>query len=753
MFVVLGRPIGLGGVRRVTLAAVLSAVLFAIPATAVAAAPGWTLQPTTVPAGGDGAVLQSVACPTASFCVAIGNFKDNHDNPAALYATSDGTTWTPERELLPTGALLAGLASVSCSSPTQCVAVGLYLDSTGVGHPLAEHWDGARWTRENVPVAGTGTINGLLGVDCVTSVSCFAVGSTANGPIADHWNGMAWSSQTVVPSSIHGDLNGVSCSSDTSCVAVGSYADAGGHQQPSAALFGGSSWTLHAVPAAHGADTSALNSVSCVGSGDCVAVGNASSGSVQRAFSTAWNGSVWNEHAVPVPAGATSASLNGVSCVSETVCTTVGSYAGTAINTPLADRWDGSSWVLQPVTGPTSPQQVFDAGVSCPTPLFCTAVGTTTDGSGHHVTLAEGWGGPAWASLAIPSPPTMKFAQLFGTSCSSEASCVAVGQYDRSSDGAVVAFGESWDGSSWRILPRVPLPAGAGSATLLGVSCPLLGQCVAVGSYTRLSDSHVLPLIVGWNGRAWTLISWVGDPGAQVSQLEGVWCKSVSTSSCETVGFSIPSTASGVSVPLAEELFDTTVVVEHPPPPPQNTGSALHGVSCDPSLECVAVGNWDQGHGEMPLSYRLDTESNWTRMNNPVAGDGAGEDDLFGVSCLTFTSCIAAGAAQLSNETPLAQSLSTTTWTDISPGAPNHAAFKAVSCRQANACTAVGYRTTSTQTLTLAERWNGTRWSTQSTPSPGTDNILFGTACPTVSTCMAVGTIANTHTPLAEIYS
>ena len=68
-------------------------------------------------------------------------------------------------------------------------------------------------------------------------------------------------------------------------------------------------------------------------------------------------------------------------------------------------------------------------------------------------------------------------------------------------------------------------------------------------------------------------------------------------------------------------------------------------------------------------------------------------------------------------------------------------------------CTAVGYRVTSTQTLTLAERWNGTTWTTQSTPSPSTDNILYGTACPTANTCIAVGTIANTHTPLAEIYS
>ena len=344
----------------------------------------------------------------------------------------------------------------------------------------------------------------------------------------------------------------------------------------------------------------------------------------------------------------------------------------------------------------------------------------------------------------------MKFAQLFGISCPSQASCVAVGQYDRTSNGEVVAFGESWNGTTWRLLAPVPLPSGAGSATLLGISCPMVGQCVAVGSYTREADSRVLPLVVGWNGHAWTSIA-SSDPGTPYSQLDGVSCKSIS--SCEAVGVKVASVSSGLGVPLAEALSGASASVQSVPPPPQNAGSALHGVDCDPSLACVAVGNWDQGHGEMPLSYRLPAGGTWTIMHNPNAGDGAGEDDLFGVSCPSFTSCLAAGALQVSNEMPLAQLLSGTTWSDTSPHSPSQAAFKAISCSMSNACTAVGDRVTSTQTLTLAERWDGSHWLTQSTPSPGTDNVLYGTACPTVNTCLAVGTIASSHTVLAEIYS
>ncbi len=138
----------LGCARYLGRAAVLLVLLLAIPANAAAAVPGWTFQPTTLPLGaGDGAALVSVSCPTSSFCLAVGNFKDSHDTPAALYATSNGTAWRPGSELLPAGALSAGLSSVSCASPSRCVAVGTYVATTGVRHPLAEHWDGSRWSQ------------------------------------------------------------------------------------------------------------------------------------------------------------------------------------------------------------------------------------------------------------------------------------------------------------------------------------------------------------------------------------------------------------------------------------------------------------------------------------------------------------------------------------------------------------------------------------------------------------------------------
>jgi hypothetical protein len=72
---------------------------------------------------------------------------------------------------------------------------------------------------------------------------------------------------------------------------------------------------------------------------------------------------------------------------------------------------------------------------------------------------------------------------------------------------------------------------------------------------------------------------------------------------------------------------------------------------------------------------------------------------------------------------------------------PNPAAggagFNAVSCASPSACTGVG----ASNSGTLAERWNGTRWSLQPTPNPvaAFQITLDSVACPARRFCTAVG--------------
>ena len=77
----------------------------------------------------------------------------------------------------------------------------------------------------------------------------------------------------------------------------------------------------------------------------------------------------------------------------------------------------------------------------------------------------------------------------------------------------------------------------------------------------------------------------------------------------------------------------------------------------------------------------------------------------------------------------------------------------------ATACTAVGYAQDSSGNSTaLAEAWDGSHWSIQSTPAPtgGTDVLFDGVSCTTATACSAVGSYYNSASAavtLAERYS
>jgi hypothetical protein len=70
-------------------------------------------------------------------------------------------------------------------------------------------------------------------------------------------------------------------------------------------------------------------------------------------------------------------------------------------------------------------------------------------------------------------------------------------------------------------------------------------------------------------------------------------------------------------------------------------------------------------------------------------------------------------------------------------------ALGSVSCTSPSACTAAGAAIDNfgNEAGTLAERWNGTKWSLQATPNPtvGFETTLDGVACPARRWCTAVG--------------
>jgi hypothetical protein len=117
---------------------------------------------------------------------------------------------------------------------------------------------------------------------------------------------------------------------------------------------------------------------------------------------------------------------------------------------------------------------------------------------------------------------------------------------------------------------------------------------------------------------------------------------------------------------------------------------------------------------------------------------------LRGVSCSAPSACTAVGFYPIAGATAfstLAERWDGTSWTLETTAVPgDDAEFYGVSCAVSSSCTAVGVYGPLVP-LTLAEQWNGTAWVVQPTPNPVGDNanILYGVSCSTGGACKAVG--------------
>jgi hypothetical protein len=241
-----------------------------------------------------------------------------------------------------------------------------------------------------------------------------AVGGSGGSPISLHWNGARWARVTVpipaVPSDPVGSaadhptyvLNAVSCPSATECVAVG-VANYRTVDTPNdfmfASLWNGSAWSsLNLGP---GDDTQELNSISCPGRNECVAVGVSRHGveGMQRApLIEMWNGRSWSVMNISTPASTYQpAELDGVSCPTVTWCMAVGdeSVPGSGVTAGSSGAFTFASGTWTATT--RAPGVALDA-VSCEAPFHCTAVGGT-----GQTGLVDAFN-RTWAS-AIPTGP------------------------------------------------------------------------------------------------------------------------------------------------------------------------------------------------------------------------------------------------------------------------------------------------------------------------------------------------------------
>jgi hypothetical protein len=334
-------------------------------------------------------------------------------------------------------------------------------------------------------------------------------------------------------------FKGISCSSFIACIGVGSYKNSEGIEVTLGESWNGTEWIVKAPANPSGGKENSLSAVSCTSSTTCTAVGSyENSSDVNVALAERWNGTEWTIQSTPLPTGASSAFLYGVSCVTTIACTAVGYYEKGGVDLTLAERWNGTEWTIQSSPNPGSAFNEL-LSVSCPSATECTTAGTVI--TKYLKTLVEHWNGTEWQVQTSVNPNETSADTLNAVSCATSSACMTVGEYGW-------PLAESWNGTEWA-LRTVSDPVGMVSSTLSGISCNSSSACTTVGKFTG-ETGVVGTLGEGWNGTEWTIQSTTSFTGTKESELRGVACPS--TTACVAVGRYTNS--AGAAVTLVESF-------------------------------------------------------------------------------------------------------------------------------------------------------------------------------------------------------
>jgi len=342
------------------------------------------------------------------------------------------------------------------------------------------------------PARAAKPVDQLTAVSCPSKRMCVAVGTThlGQGMLAERWNGRRWATMRLAqPTGGTGSLDGVSCTSARACTAVG-----WGPGGTLAERWNGSTWRIQPTPSP-GGDGIPFAAVSCGSAASCTVVGYYSFndlGFTNNTLAEHWDGQAWSMQSLP-PAGNIGGDLGSISC-RPSACTAVGYINGQSDEgpgtAPLAMRWNGTAWALQPTPGDATQNETSGlTGVSCPSARSCTAVGVSDQGG----PLILRWNGTTWHSQAVTNV-ALNYA-LSAVSCTSATACMAIG-----SDAAA-----RWNGRTWSSR-RIRVPSGAHSLTLSAVSCSSASRCTAVGfkNITVSQVKDILTVAERWNGHTWT---------------------------------------------------------------------------------------------------------------------------------------------------------------------------------------------------------------------------------------------------------
>ena len=334
-----------------------------------------------------------------------------------------------------------------------------------------------------------------------------------------------------------------------------------------------------------------------------------------------------------------------------------------------------------------------------------------------------------WTVATVP--PTGENAFLSGVSADSGSDARAVGSEDAEANGVgAKPVIDQWNGTAWS---QLTAPATAGNtASLAAVSASSASDAWAVG-YTQVNREDIAGLTMHWNGTAWTTVPAVNFGGIE-NTLSGV--ADIGPGDAYAVANS-SSTAQG----YVEQWNGTSWSLDTLPDPNNGMNTYLNAISATSASDVWAVGY--ELTGTTAANERYETYSlhwngsAWAIVPMPAV---TGTDNLLdyefnSIDAISPTNVWAVGDSGDNADvggTPastLIEHYNGTSWSIVpSPTVGTGPTLTGVAAESASDVWAVGYDTpsgaTTPQTLTM--NWNGTAWSTVSSPDVGSSSLLAG---------------------------
>ena len=662
---------------------------------------------------GSSAQIESITCPSSSFCVAGGQYFAANRHSIGIVATYDGATWTVTQvgvdlATVPTSQVLA----VQCLTSSFCMAAGEFTNDSGAQQAFAARFDGTAWS--DVALTGATIYESVSSVSCASTSMCVIGGSAIddNGAVAHVWlfDGTTWSSTdlAVALNTGHGGarVTAVSCTSATFCVAGGLFFGTSYSEHAFVSVFDGTSWSDQEVAGALNTGGAAIvNAVSCVSATFCVAGGSykylqhvPSTTYIQYAFVSVFNGTTWTDSpeatfgSTPKNGG----QILAISCVSTTFCAGTGSYIDSAYTTQVfVTDFNGTSWSDQQVAGNLNTAVGMGTAIACSSSTFCAAGGWYNVNGRHHA-FAVTYDGTSWSEGAEPGTSNFNQAYIRAMACPTATFCIASGTSligDETQSFATVFNGASWSATQ---LASARNTSGS-SAKINAVSCVSATFCMAGGYVTDGTDSQQA-YVATFDGTTWldsTIANGLNADG--VASVTALSC--VSATFCAAGGTYLDSSLAQAFV----SVFDGSTWVDHEVTGLGNalggSGAQVNALSCASTTLCVAGGTYfDPDSGVQQAFVSVFNGTTWTDSEVAAAlnSNDYGGAAVSSVSCGSPTTCVVGGSYTDGDGASegFVSTFNGTTWTDSEVAADlsqgNGVQVNSLSCPSATFCAAGG---------------------------------------------------------------